>query len=81
MDFKGWVILIVVCIVGSQIFRIYRHYYKLGLQKQMGYHLAKVKNVKVSHKIMGVDGHSGIAIDEESQTICRSWSRCATQAC
>lgn len=67
MGFWGWVLLFLGLVVAAAIVELWLS----GLKKKgMLEHLSTLPNFSPSQQIMGVDGASGIAIDESRGRIC-----------
>jgi hypothetical protein len=67
MDFWTWVIVI---LVGAVVIAVIQAIDTSNKKKAMDDHLGSIKDFSATQKVMGSDGNTGLAIDEQRKKIC-----------
>jgi len=67
MNFITWVIVVIAVLAAAAGFQTFVISNK---QRKMGAMLERVHNFRATQKVMGVDGETGMAIDENRKSIC-----------
>lgn len=71
----SWVIVVIVMAISTLVLIIHEGVKIPKKKKAMEIHLSRVDNFNTTQKIMGADGNTGMAIDEQSKKVCLISSR------